>query len=1010
MNNLDNSIELLTLAAAKYASDSVIEEHSSTVVEALVDGLYDESIRMAMESGYTNILDAMCATVKDSHIIVHKKDIIKDVLTYSKWDLLVQVMSREPYRKAIQQVLNKMNDHADAFGYINSKSRFNTVYFDFVKWFATYSVCTYEQGTYTGYIKKAFENFYYKQYKKDIWAALREVDFAKKEVDMKHTLSSETLTVAEKGDVYVNQMLTNIYLANKLLFQHSGHTMNTIVYDIFHLILNYRLGKYVDALNEKLTTMSIEILDTGLPCDENNTPMLYMVPKGALSKISNAWDMIPKLYEYVASKSLNEVFIADLRKYTFSLGKSATSDSNCVWKLEDDTKETQAYLDRGKAITNYANFSVLINGIISAYTLMECIEARGISVVDIYHPDFFKDIDLIRSLDYFSSLQHKDLILKLQQEELPETSTELLDSFDQLVYRRAGSKENNRIENKQRREKAYTFGMLRDPALKQKKVKTPFDILQGIYHQMAAIPKSYSIYQSIIGTPNPDMITPREVPPDVLGSSMLYNTLDYNVFLQEKQILAKDYLSEYSNKVQNFIYYFPSIDEDFKETVLVFNGVEYPYREDISGFVVDGEVYAIEQIKMFIQSSGSSEVALLERPKKIVEPVELFPLYLGLHHTYSDRQLQVIERIYAKNKDTSFVCRQYHQTLFAISKVQEDFLGLVHKLREFLNFCIANGEYTPVKSFIGQFKRKEFNYELFSEVLFVMFNRYGIDTAKLSRDDLIHSNEYTLVEKLILGAYLKQNWKDFAYDAVIYSEAPAHIQNLFREFLSGITTDMNPVSVFVYLYNYLYLQILFHVRLRDSYEMLFLVQNMEIKSVICELTYGFHLLGWYESFVENMMFGCALDNIPSVEILTFLRTICKLLYAKYKFAMTAYSEYVNECANIYSSLYNYRTNHTPTSKQEFESYGIMFGKTQNKTGIPELDRLRETCVCDKYGFFLRNGEYLKSHHGNSEYYIHRTGNLLLISGDSYRPIRYSEYTKDSREAEFSTIISNCIVY
>ena len=1008
MNNLDSSLEIISIAAAKYASDGV--EGDSTIVECLVDGAYEEQIKIALESGHTNILDALCAVVQDSHINAHKSDIIKDILTYSRWELLVQVMSRRPYKKVIQQYLNKVNDHVDAFAYINSESRFNTVYFDFVKWFANYSIGSYERETFTGYIKHAFETYYYSQYKKDIWATLREVDFVKKEVDMKHTLSSEVLQVTEKCDIYVNTLLTNIYLANKLLFQHSGHTLNTIVYDIFHLIINYRVKKYITGLNKKLTTLSIELIDTGLPVDKDNTPMLNTVPKGALSKISNALQMIPKLYEYVSAKKLNEIFIGDLRKFTFSLGKSATSDSNCVWKLDEDTKETQSYIDKGKAISNYANFEILIKGVLSAYTLMECMEARGISIVDIYDPDFFKNIDLIRNLDYLSSLQHKDLILQLQNEDIPEEQNELLDTFDRLVYRRAGSKENNRIDNKIRRDRAYTFGMLKEPFLKQRKKKTLFDTLQGIYLQLAAIPKSYSIFNEIVVKTNTLVHMKKEIPSDMIGSSILYNSFDYNVFFSRKPILAADYLSSYSSKVNAFVYRIPSVDTSIKEKTLIYAGKSYTYSKDIDGFIVDNEEYTLRELEDFLNRTGNKNMQIIDLPKKIFYQFELFPIYLDLHDLIGNKQLTALEKIYSKYSDTSFICKQYHQTIFAISSVQGEFVKFMNEMSNFLQFSLDNEWYDFVSPFVQQFKKKEFDTDLFNLYVEAMLRRDSITFSDLTEEDLKHNTSFTLLKKLIIAAGISSDWKKFAYDIVLSSNEPEYVKNLYREFLMAIDVEMTPVSVFTFIHDYLYLQLLFHIQLRDSFEALFLVRNMEIKSMICEILNGFEIKDWTDNLSKNLSFGFAIDSINSAEILAFLRTVCKLLMAKYKYLITEFNTYVDSCTNLYSDIYNYDTSHTPTSLQEFKAYGDLFDKTRNKTGILELDRLRETCVCDSSGFLMRNGEYLISKYEGSEYYIHRTGNLLITSGDSYKPIRYSEYTENSRESDFISIISNGLSY
>lgn len=1012
MNNLDTTLELVTIAAAKYASDE------DTIVEDLVDGIYEDNIIAAMEAGWhNNVVDAMCAVVGDASIIAHKHDIIIDILTYSKWDLLVQVMYREPYQAVIRKVLSRENKYTDVYSMIESKPRFSAVYTDFVKWFAMYSVCSYETGSFAGYIKTAFESFYYKQYKKDIWEMLREVDFAKKEADMKQSFSTKILKSTETSDVYINPLLTNIYLANKLLFQHSGHTLNMIVYDIVHLIINYRIGKYINSINERMTTLSLELLDTGLPLTNGNVPDLGEIPKGAISKISNAMDMIPKLYEYVAEKKLNERFLGDLREMTFTLGKGATSDSNCVWKLEDDTKETQGFLDRGKAISNYANFEILLNGVVSACVLIDCMEDRGMSVVDMYDADFFKDISLIRSIDYLSSLQYKDLIMQLKNTDEVTDSTELLDTFDRLVYRRAGSAENNRIDNKLRREKAYTFGMLKNPALKQKKVNSPFEKLKGIYLQLAAIPKTSDICMAAqkYTTFDPKQVLDigyarAAVPADILGSVITQDTLTYNLFLQDKPVLAASYFREFKQLDISHIEFFPIVDKEDKQEILLFAGNTFQYNADVEGYIINNQVIRLSDLQEMMSSGETVDFSFVTSytPKKI--PVKLFPALLGLAESNTPKHQQSLNAVYGKHKDTAFGCRAYHDTVFALSCLQDDFLGLISKVKATLTAYIQNDLIDVADKVVQQFLVKEFDSKLFSAFLNDMFFFNGIDTKAYNAENLTADKSLNLFEKLLISAFLFEDYREMADRILQESCESTALRNLYYEFLATVDTKSGPTALFVLMYNYIHLQLHFHLRLRDSFELVFIVQNMEIRSLICELAYRFGTLDWVSKVTEDITFGYAVDSVSNADIIAFIKTMYMRLTIKYKYLLEEFNKYVGGCATMYSTLCNTSAVSTPATRREFKSYGEMFNKTRDKIGIPVLDRLREAYTCDEAGFFMRNGEYLRSYYGNAVYYIHRTGNLLMASGDAYYPIRYSEYTQESKEAEFVTIITNSLSF
>lgn len=1010
MNNLDNSLELLTIAAAQYASEDTIVDKGITIIEALVDGYYNEQIKILLSCGYDNLLDAICSSVGDYNLTLHKQDVIVDILKYSRWELLVRVMQREPYRKAVRQVLYRMNKHQDTYRAINSKTKFEPVYFKFVEWFSKYSIGAYTQEAFTGFVKKAFENFYYKQFKKDIWATLREVDFAHKEADMKQSLSIQKLKVIEKSDVYINPLLTNIYVANRLLFKHSGHTLNTIVYDIFHLIINYRINKYLNEVNKYFTTFSIQLIDTGLPTEDAKELGMSSIPKGAFSKISNAKDMIPKLYEYIASRKLNSLFIGDLRDYAFTLGKMATSDSNCIWNLDDLTKETQFYLDDGKAIANYANFEIVMKGVLSAYTLIECIEARGFSVVDLYDPNYFKNINLIRSLDYLSSLQYKDLIQKLQNEDVPNSKNDYLGTFDDLVYLRAGSAENNRMDNRERREKAYTFGMLKNPALKQNKVETPFDTLKSIYMQMTSIPKTILIYNEICSINNYNHKNTVEFPAEIIGSHLLQNTLSYNTFLNDKELLTLNYLRNFEKKDTTFFFYFTSLDMSQIETLLFFEGNYYQLDADSNCFNLMGNPINLSDIKQMInESNGNTDFELIERPLVIEKSISIFPLLLGIHFSFSHDHFQMLDKVFSRFKNTSFIGKQYVYNILALSTMQSDFIDILTKLNEFSKTAITSGATQIVCDFVDQFIRKEFKTDVLNEFIEVAYSTLGCDIIELNESELISSTELSIMEKLILGPFIVEDYKTFSFDLITNSDITDNIKNTYLEFLNLINIDISPSSIFVLLYNYLSLSISFHIRLRDSFEMLFMVPNIEITSLMCELSTRYGLLDWHIKFMDYLDFGFALDTIQNKDIISIMRENCKLLFAKYKYCLNTYNDYLNSCPLVYTDLVNYVITNNPTSKHDFKAYGKLFNKTRNKN-IPALDKLRQMYICDANGFFMRNGEYLKSSYNDYEYYIHRTGNLLLISGDSYKPIPYNEYTKDNKENEFMNILINSLSY
>lgn len=1010
MNNLDSCIELVTLAAAQYADDSIIV-NDLTLVEALADGIFDAQIKELMKYNNLTIVDTLCSIVGDPHVVTRKHDIISDIITYSKWELLGNILYRQPYKNAIKNTLHNLTKYNDVRKYIESPVRFGAVYEDFVKWFMLYSVGSYTQDTYTGYVKKAFENYYYVNFKRDIWATLREQDVAKKESDMKQSLSIQDVKVVETGDIYINTLLTNIYVANRLLFKHSGHTLNTIVYDIFYLILDYRISKYVSKLNNMLTTCTIMVKDTGLPFSYNDNGEIVFanLPKGALSKISNARNLIPELYEFVADRKLNELFIGDLRENTFTLGKNATSDSNCVWRLNNDTKVTQSYIDQGQSIFNYDSFEKIIKGVVSVFTLMEAFEERGMSIVDIYDQDFFKDIDLIRSLDYMSSLKHKKLIRDLQNEPKPHNDERILEDFDQMVYSRAGSDQNNRIENKERRDSAYTYGLLKKPALKQSRVKEPFEKLRSMYAQISALPLSLECYQNSLRKLGAGVI-PSKVQLDAIGNPAMTNDINYNYFLGKKPLLSARYLAEYKKETYICKVGLPNpTDGNVDVTLLSTDGLMLQMNKDTSLFQLSEEDFiSLSELQNIILSEPNCGMTLAY--DFTYDEIDLFPIYLDLHSSIETKHLQRLESLYSANKDTSFACRKYNDRLLTLSQVQASFVDLLYYVFEIIQQQFEAGNKKYANDLYMQFKRKEFVNDVFDDNLqFILETLYSVDMNELYASNIMYIPNASIFAKLIMLACVdRSNWSSNAIELINCRSSNADEKNLFLEFVNLVDMDISPTTVFVLFYNFLYTQLNVHLCLRDSFEMLFLIRTIEIKSFICEILTRFDVLNWQNDLIDNLSYGYAIKNVFSREILAFMRETAKLLFNRYSYILSEYTTYSKSCTNVFEDIYKYSTYCTPTSRDEFKSFGELFSKTRPKTDDKSLDALREICIKDDYGFFMRNGEYLKSHHNGSSYYVHKTGNLLKCSMDTLEPIRYSSYILNGYESEYNQILFNCL--
>lgn len=982
------SLDELVIATAKYV-ESINTTDTNRIIENLVDGKFNTQIIELVETEQVKTWwDAIVYLLKTPSIQQNRENILNDFLSYSKWELLSQIVYRVPYKEAIRNILKRHNKYLSAIPDIYS-SRFDYMYSKFIQWFEKAVGGYYNNGSFKNFFASSFENFYFGlEYKKDVWKQLREVDTAKLEID-KGNISYKDLTVKETTDLRMSDLLKNIYQANFVLFKHNGHNLNTIVYDIFYLILSYHIQQYFKEINNKLSYFTLQLIDEQLPLteidimlDNGEYKTIKSSVKGAISKINNGKQMIPLIYNYIKDKKVNTLFIGDLREIIFNLGKNAISDSNCVWKLSGITNYTEQYINTKIGLLNYVNFEIILKGVASVYTLIFELEKRGISPVDIYDKDLFTNLNVIRYMDYLSSIKEKNLILQLQKEatkdkENNSEKSAILDTFEEMLNKRAGSSENNKADNQLRRQYALLNGFIKEPKLKKRKTLSDFEKLYNIYIQLHCIPKTldtfYDIcinYQSLSTLEFENLNKEKLFRSNYIGTEILRKT-KYNSILNSLPLLSKQYIENYEPyDCSYYLTNIPLLSKDSKE-VVIYNNISYYADKQTDKYFIDNEYFSLEDLKQI--AKNTQNVLRFESTRYfILNYKKYFPMRIHFEKPLSMLHKENLQKVLS-HKESKVYCEKFIEEYFSISSFQEEFISFSEKLVYILSLLKDNFNITETVNDLGkQFFNLDFKEDTLNDLIQLTFSEYyHIETSNNINNIL----NLSFTERLIFSPFIE----DEMFKQQVSKLDPNYLTRpvAFKEFINLDLDCSSPAKVYVQIYNYLNAKLTFLEKIFDGYEMLFLA-NTEIKLFIIELNSRYNLSNLFSSLVKKIPKGMAIDTIDNDIIINFIHDTYKICFSKYSYLIKSFENYIDACIHTLDDILDYSTRETLNIRENFEDWGRIFNMCPPKKHILALDHLREKYKTDKEGFFLKNGEYLTTHSFDDTvtYYIHRTGNLL----------------------------------
>lgn len=470
---------------------------------------------------------------------------------------ITSFITRDTIVEVIRNILRRENKFPNMNRLINS-NRIDPIIHAFAETFMKYSVYAFaREQSLAKYVGNTFQTHFYPNRTKDIWDIIRAPDQARNSLEFSATEVKE-LVQTSTDDLPINRHIKNIQKANSVLFRHSGRDDDNhgILYDIFYLIMIQLGRKEVEAINVRLNgappakgtsrdyhpAYTVKLVDMknrseSTPAARSTNPFLYDQElyerkqqelsdgknpyffaraevisgegRGISSKINNAIDLIPVLFDRVREQSFSLSQLTMLRTEMFHKELRSTDGKQSIW-IHDKEKQANRYLnvDTSDALTNYERFDIILKGVMSVYTLISEIEARGISLPEFYRGELFINTNVTRYVDYLSAVKSLDLIIDLQERVTNRDGGGILHDFNGMIYNYIGSLQNGHDIFRMAREYVDQEGFNGHPRLKTnvpelRRIqfkKTPFENLNQIHNVLSAIPYSCRDISAVVGS------------------------------------------------------------------------------------------------------------------------------------------------------------------------------------------------------------------------------------------------------------------------------------------------------------------------------------------------------------------------------------------------------------------------------------------------------------------------------------------------------------------------------
>lgn len=928
-----------------------------------------------------------------------RDNIIDTFLNCSTTQMITKLASRSTIADMVRNYLRKENKQQAMYAKLNS-SRVNEVFNDFLTEFELHCAYAFQfTGTFQDFVMNCFINFYYKGHKRDIWASIRQVDTVKREVEQS-IVQEKIVAVKRTDDVLIHDLVLNINLLNHALFYHSGQSEDAhgVCYDTYYLLLCNLCERRVQAINESIGEDLLEFID---PLDRREARLNVKANKGVAAKIENAKELVPPVFEYVRSGKLNTSDLVELRDECFKLGKHDREGRNCPWKDVTKDGETSRYLDTMVAASNYSMFDMLVKGVVSVSTLMSELEARGMFLVDNYREDLFNDTNIVRYVDYLSSVQYLDLMRQLQEEPVDYNryGQDLLE-FSGMVDEYAGSAVNNHTNIRDNRYYAITHGFLDKPRLKQTTVlNTRYEKLRAMAKCFDSVPRSRRDYLMFIDDNKRAKFDGNffiDLPSaDVVGGR--FTSLYTNVYITEKPDIARYYLrGDGVNKVMDLL-----DDLSWHVGTALYSmiklggmpGLYLPMRGEFMFCQQDQLVPVMSSLAGVFKEYRNSQGTLSLEGGHAVLPMCLdsrvmkqfdnglentvgFTYDVGLANLMSPGVQSRIAKMEMTDRERKYA-ENYFTMLNEMAHVQFSLISVMKVMMTEVMYWLhtAEGdaryasELRMSKALLKGMQTGEFNSQALEWMLRDIHDVHTLTDIVLEAGA---AQQEVVVDRSVLD-YCFGDGRP-AYDDIAEIIAKAH---------------GGPAEKFVTIYNYVYTKLEFLRYVRDAYSLAIDIAGIDASTLVCELTQRFGLDKKLQEYLESQVkAGIRTDMQEYAEVKQFIWLTRDSCLQEFKSVVDELVLYVKDCEQEIAKLVEYNISARRDMLSRFEEIGQAFNMLPSYPETTQLRELKGRARMDSSGFFMLGGSYFKGLNGGREYYVHRSGRMVMEEAGEFRTAEF----------------------
>lgn len=683
-------------------------------------------------------------------------------------------------------------------------------------------------------------------------------------------------------------------------------------------------------------------------------------------------------------------------------------------------------------------------------------------------PTLFRDKRIPRGMDYLSSLQYVGTMLDLQDEgeHLPISSGDLL-KFDDMVSEYAGSIQNNRGNIRRNRYLAISRGFDDNSKLKKKgELQSPFERLHSVADYMTAVPHGYEEYIfSWLEDNNNDLSCFPYISPmitlesgDVVAGK--YSSLYNNKFFTTHAETAKYYLAglaqgekaleDYSwhigtslysgysyTRVENtrsgqvekryFLLYIPMEDkflycpedsEDARAPQFYCRDLSELQRE-INDSCFNGRCNAWVDLTYaalppyifnnFIKGDGGVDG---QRYTKALDMSMGFDTFIGIENLNMSEVTKRLDSINVYPEYRSSVDR-YVRWLGELSLIQNSYIDLLQTMLSYSLYVIR----APLSSITGNDMRN--GQILIESLLKSEFKENNLEWFFSKLD-----------ESLRLGVISKINTRwgttssnggyqdvDLSCLNLIYGTAKQvkDKDTLMYDLIDALSEYSTPAQRFVQLYNFVNTKLSFLRLLRDAYDLLFNVIIVDLSTLCCELNARFEVEATLVSSKDNIGNGglsdikfALLDSLTNDDIMNFVGRARRENWQNFSILCDGILSYFKQSRQEISNLVDYDISASPSTKSRFQEFGSMFfliGMYTEPLVRNVLQDITDKCLEDDAGFLLCKNSYFKGISGKTEYYVHRTGHMLEVTGSEMKPVTF-DFSKESDRRFYESIIKD----